>query len=100
MTIKENVKHIKGMANAIRYGNGGKSFYENYKDISVADLLLVLEDENYHSYETLIEALVTLDLGLIEEATAIAHEHNEAGALTPELSERRKKLDEIIREEK
>lgn len=98
MTIKEDVKHIKDMANVIRYGNGGKSFYENYKDLSVADLLLVLEDENYHSEETIIEALVSLDYGAIEEAVDIASEHFKAGGLTHELCERRNKLDKELRE--
>lgn len=93
-------KHIKQMANVIRYGRSGESYYERYSDVSVADLLLVLEDENYHSYETLVEALMTLDFGLIEEATAIAHEHNEAGALTQSLSNRRQELDKVIREGK
>lgn len=100
MTIKEDIKHIKDMANAIRYSNGGKSFYENYKDLSVADLLLVLEDENYHSEETIIEALVSLDYGAIAEAVDIANEHFKKGALTPELYERRTKLDKALRERK
>lgn len=100
MTIKEDIKHIKGMANATRYSNGGKSFYENYKDLSVADLLLVLEDENYHSEETIIEALVSLDYGAIAEAIDIASEHFKKEELTPELSERRNKLDKELRERK
>lgn len=100
MTIKEDIKHIKSMANAIRYGNGGKSFYENYKDISVADLLLVLEDENYHSEETIIEALVSLDYWAIREAIDIASEHFKKEQLTPELYERRCKLDKELRERK
>lgn len=98
MTIKEDIKHIKGMANVIRYGNGGKSFYENYKDLSVADLLLVLEDENYHDQEVIIEALVSLDYWAIEEAIDIASEHFKKEELTPELSERRKKLEKVLRE--
>ena len=100
MTIKEDIKHIKDMANVIRYNNGGKSFYENYKDLSVADLLLVLEDENYHSEETIIEALVSLDYGAIEEAVDIASEHFKKGELTPELSERGNKLVKELRERK
>ena len=100
MTIKGDIKHIKGMANVIRYNNGGKSFYENYKDLSVADLLLVLEDENYHDQETIIEALVSLDYEAIEEAVDIASEHFKKGELTPELSERRNKLSKELRERK
>lgn len=100
MTIKEDVKHIKDMANVIRYGNGGKSFYENYKDLSVADLLLVLEDENYHSEETIIEALVSLDYEAIKEAVSIANGHFADGQLTQSLYERRTKLDKALRERK
>lgn len=100
MTIKEDIKHIREMANVIRHGNGGKSYYEIYKDLSVADLLLVLEDENYHDQETIIEALVSLDYGAILEATDIASEHFKKGELTPELSERRTKLDKKLRERK
>lgn len=95
---KEDIKHIKDMANVIRYGNGGKSYYERYKDISVADLLLVLEDENYHDQETIIEACVSLNYGLIMEACAIAHDHFVAGELTTSLSERRQKVDKALRE--
>jgi predicted RNase H-related nuclease YkuK (DUF458 family) len=100
MTIKEDIKHIKNMANAIRYGNGGKSYYEIYKDLSVADLLLVLQDENYHSEETIIEALVSLDYWSIKEAIDIASEHFKKEELTPELSERRSKLVKTLRERK
>ena len=100
MTIKEDIKHIKDMANAIRYGNGVKSYYEIYKDLSVADLLLVLEDENYHDMETIVEALVSLDYEAIKEAVDIASEHFKKGELTPELSERRNKLDKELRERK
>ena len=97
MTIKEDIKHIKDMANVIRYGNRGKSYYEKYKDISVADLLLVLEDENYHDQEVIIEACVSLDYGAIIEACDIASEHDKVGELTTELGERRKKLAEALR---
>lgn len=99
MNTKENIKHIKNMANAIRYGNGGSSYYEKYKDISVADLLLVLEDENYHDQETIIEACVSLDYGAIIEACAIAYEHCKAGELTTELGDRRRALIKQLREE-
>lgn len=99
MSNNENIKHVKSMANVIRYGNGGKSYYERYKDISVADLLLVLEDENYHDQEVIIEACVSLDYGAIIEACDIASEHNKAEELTTELGERRKKLVEALRKE-
>lgn len=99
MNNNENIKHVKNMANAIRYGNGRQSYYEKYKDISLTDLLLVLEDENYHDMETIIEACVSLDYELIAEACDIASEHFKAGELTGELHARRQKLDEILRKE-
>jgi hypothetical protein len=51
MTIKEDVKHIKNMANAIRYNNGGKSYYENYKDLSVDTQAHILEQINEGYYQ-------------------------------------------------
>ena len=92
-----DIGYVKNMANVIRASMCGEHYYDRYKDLSVADLLLVLEDENYHSCETIVEALVSLDYGLIQSAIAIAYEHYEAGCLTPELSERRAKLDKLLR---
>ena len=100
MTIKEDIKHIKDMANVIRHNSGGKSYYENYKDLSVADLLLVLEDENYHCEETIIEALVSLEFANIWEAIMITAHHYKMGYMTEELLARRTKLDKKLRERK
>ena len=58
----------------------------------MSDLLLVLEEENYHDEETIIEACVSLDYGAIIEACNIASEHCKLGELTTELGERRRKL--------
>ena len=47
-----NPRDIKRRANAIRKCRTGESYYDRtYKDLRVADLLLVLEDDNYHSEE-------------------------------------------------
>ena len=94
-----SVKQVKEMAKTLRKGRENHYYIKKYDDLSVADLLLVLEDNNYHSCETIVEALATLDSGLIESAIAIAYEHYEAGYLTPELSERRAKLDKVLRKE-
>jgi hypothetical protein len=51
MTIKEDVKHIKNMANVIRYNNGGKSYYANYKDLSVDTQAHILEQINEGYYQ-------------------------------------------------
>lgn len=55
-TIKErdkgrimNPRDIKRRANAIRKTITGEAYYDRkYKDLRVADLLIVLEDDNYH----------------------------------------------------
>lgn len=44
-----NPRDIKRRANAIRKAMTGDAYYDKkYKDLRVADLLLVLEDDNYH----------------------------------------------------
>lgn len=95
-----SAKQVKEMANALRKGRENHYYIKKYGDLSVADLLLVLEDNNYHSEETLLEALASLDYVAIIEACDILLEHIKAGSLTPELSERRKKLEEVLREER
>ena len=91
-------KDIKSMAESIRNSLTGEHYYDKkYGDLKVADLLLVLEDENYHDQEVIIEACVGLTYGGIVEACDIASEHNKAGELATELGERRKKLVEALR---
>lgn len=44
-----NPRDIKRRANAIRKAMTGEAYYDRkYKDLRVADLLIVLEDDNYH----------------------------------------------------
>lgn len=44
-----NPRDIKRRANAIRKSLTGEAYYDRkYKDLRVADLLIVLEDDNYH----------------------------------------------------
>lgn len=86
------------MANNIRKARTGESYYDvKYRDITVADLLLVLEDENFHTEESILEALVTLNYYLIVEACKLEVEQDESEYLTDELSERRRMLDKKIR---
>lgn len=64
-----NPRDVKRRANAIRKAITGEAYYDRkYKDLRVADLLLVLEDENYHTEETILEALANLDYYKIVEA--------------------------------
>lgn len=92
-----NPRDIKRRANAIRKCMTGESYYDRkYKDLRVADLLIVLEDDNYHSEEVVLEAIATLDYTSIVEACRLEVEQDTAGRLTYGLSERRTKLMETI----
>lgn len=93
-----NPRDIKRRANAIRKCMTGEHYYDRkYKDLRVADLLLVLEDDNYHTEETILEALATLDYYKILEACEIQVEQDKQEYLSEELQERRQKLDDAIR---
>lgn len=93
-----SAKDIKQMAESIRRSLTGEHYYDKkYGDLKVADLLLVLEDENYHDEETIIEACVSLDYGLIVGACFVASDHLKAGELTEEIGERRRKITEVLR---
>ena len=92
-----NPRDIKRRANAIRKALTGEAYYDRkYKDLRVADLLLVLEEDNYHSEEVVLEALATLDYYKIVEACKLEVEQDKSECLTDELSERRAKLMEAI----
>ncbi len=92
-----NPRDIKRRANTIRKVLTGEHHYDRkYKNLRVADLLIVLEDDNYHSEEVVLEALATLDYANIVEACKLEVEQDTAGRLTDELSERRAKLMETI----
>lgn len=90
-------RDIKRRANAIRKAMTGEGYYDRkYQDLRVADLLLVLEDDNYHSEEVVLEALATLDYYKIIEACELEVEQDKTDYLTDELSERQAKLIEAI----
>ena len=92
-----NPREIRRRANAIRKCLTGDAYYDRkYKNLRVADLLLVLEDDNYHSEEVILEALATLDYYKIIEACELEVEQDKEGKLTDELYKRRLQLiDEI-----
>lgn len=93
-----NPRDIKRRANNIRKCMTGEHYYDRkYKDLRVADLLIVLEADNYHSEEVVLEALATLDYASIVEACKLEAERATARRLTHELSERRAKLMETIK---
>lgn len=54
-----NPRNIKRRANAIRRAMTGEPLYDRkYKDLRVADLLIVLEDDNYHEdVETIVKLI-------------------------------------------
>lgn len=91
---------IARRANAIRkcLVDGATHYYDRkYKDLRVADLLIVLEDDNYHSEEVVLEALASLDYYNIVEACELEVEQDRAGCLTEKLGERRRKLRESMK---
>lgn len=71
---------------------------KNFGDLSVADLLLVLEDINYHTSETILTALATTDIDLITRACKILVEQSRTGHLSPDLYDKRRQLDKEITE--
>ena len=90
-----NPRDIKRRANSVRKCliEGAEHYYDKkYKNLRVADLLIVLEADNYHSEEVVLEALATLDYTSIVEACKLEVEQDTAGHLTYGLSERRQKL--------
>lgn len=92
------VKDIKRHADSIRKCMTGEHYYDkHYKDLSVADLLLVLEDENYHTEETLVEALAHMAYADIIEACKLVVEQDEAELLPEDFFKRRQELDKKIR---
>ena len=93
-----NPRDIKRMANNIRKCRTAESYYDKkYKDISVADLLLVLEDENWHTEETLIETLVHMSYYDMVEICKIIVEHDKLGYLPNDLYEKVHEIDKKIR---
>lgn len=91
-------QQIKEKANSIRKNRTGEGYYDKkYKDISVADLLLVLEDENWHTEETLIETLVHMSYYDMVEICKIIVEHDKIGYLPNDLYEKVHEIDKKIR---
>lgn len=92
-----NPRDIKRRANAIRKCliDGATHYYDRkYKDLRVADLLLVLEDDNYHSEEVVLEALATLDYYFIVEACRLEVEHDKISEMDFEDKDRARLSDE------
>lgn len=84
--IRENAKNIRvGLIFPHPYD-------EKYGDLKVADLLLVLEDNNLHTSETILTALATLDIDLIAQACEILVEQNKQGHLASDLYAKRQQL--------
>ena len=90
-----NPREIKRRANAIRKCMTGEAYYDRkYKDLRVADLLLVLEDDNYHSEEVVLEALASLDYYKIVEACELEVEHDKISDMEYEDEDRARLSDE------
>ena len=89
------IKDIKKHADSIRKCRTAESYYDKmYKDLSVADLLLVLEDENWHTEETLIETLVHMSYYDMVEICKILVEQDKLGHLPDDLYQRVRAIDD------
>ena len=96
MTPQEIKRHANIVRKCLR--DRATHYYdEKYGNLKVADLLLVLEDENYHTEESILEALTLVNYNLILEACEIEVEQSRSDYLTEELSNRRQTLDKKIR---
>lgn len=92
------IEDIKRHAESIRKCRTGESYYDKkYKDLSVADLLLVLEDENWHAEETLIETLVHMQYYDMVEVCKIIAKQDELGHIPDELYQQVRAIDNKIR---
>lgn len=58
---------MKSHANDLRKPSKEHFYDKMFGDLTVADLLLALEDNNFHSCETLVFALVDFNLDEIEQ---------------------------------
>lgn len=91
-----NPRDIKRMANNIRKCMTGEPLYDRkYKDLRVADLLIVLEGDNYHSEEVVLEALASLDYYKIVEACKLEVEQDAASSLDYDDPDRTRCLEYI-----
>ena len=85
-----NPREIKRRANAIRKEMVSEAYYDRkYKDLRVADLLILLEEDNYHTEAMVLEAIASLDYYYTLEACKIMVEQDSERSLTDELYMRR-----------
>lgn len=79
--------------------NRSEHYYvESYDDYTVADLLLTLEDENFHTCESLVEAMCALDSTNIVKLCEILIRQHENGGLSDEDYELRKQINKDVKE--
>ncbi len=71
-------------AKSLKSHRTGGWYLENYDDITLADLLLVLEDDNWHTAETILECLATQNWYGLVEACKILVEQEEKGDISTE----------------
>lgn len=91
-----NPRDIKRRANTIRKAMTSEAYYDRkYKDLRVADLLIVLEDDNYHSEETVLEAIATLDYYKIMSACELVVELDEARNMSYDNPDRADRLETL-----
>lgn len=95
-----NPRDIKRRAREIRKCliEGVEHYYDRkYKDLRVADLLIVLEDDNYHSEEVVLEALASLDYYKIVRACTLEVEKDIVSEWDYDDPDRATRLDDIYK---
>ena len=75
-----NPRDIKRRANAIRKAMTGEAYYDRkYKDLRVADLLIVLEDDNWEEAKDLADLLLDLNEWADNENLLVLSNNNGMG---------------------
>lgn len=95
----EAIKDMKRRGESLKKGRESHYYIRKYDDVSVADILLVLEDENWHTAETLLETIAHMDYYGMLEACKLILEHDEKGHFTDDMYKRQKEIDDRMRKE-
>ena len=94
----EVLRNIKKAAKEQVKMRENRGYYcEKYGDMSLAGLLLTLENENFHSEEVLLECIAHMDYCAIVDMCKVIVEQDKAGYLTPELGARRDAIIKTLR---
>ncbi len=86
---------FKNRAESLKKGRLGGGWYgENYNDITLADLLFILEDDNWHVEETIVECLATQNYSGLLVACGAVLAREQKGFLPQSISEDLRRIDD------